>query len=134
MGCLLDALGHAYRMLGFDEASGGDEVFGQLVLARIIEPVSKADSAPSGPLQSGLFEAPPGLVHAGSPPEAKVALSGALFAARKNVYAARWEKTRTGKAGWLPSVRGGVLPYGVISRSTGPGWLVHTATPRWSPG
>jgi hypothetical protein len=45
MGCLLDALEHAYRVLGFDRASGGDEVFGQLVLARIIEPVSKADSA-----------------------------------------------------------------------------------------
>jgi hypothetical protein len=45
MGCLLDALRHAYRVLGFEEASGGDEVFAQLVLARIIEPVSKADSA-----------------------------------------------------------------------------------------
>jgi hypothetical protein len=45
MGHLLDALEHAYRVLGFDRASGGDEVFGQLVLARIIEPVSKADSA-----------------------------------------------------------------------------------------
>jgi Transposase DDE domain len=45
MGHLLDALAHAYRVLGFDQASGGDEVFGQLVLARIIEPVSKADSA-----------------------------------------------------------------------------------------
>ena len=31
-------------MLGFDQASGGDEVFAQLVLARIIEPVSKLDS------------------------------------------------------------------------------------------
>jgi Transposase DDE domain len=45
MGCLLDALSHAYRVLGFDQASGGDEVFEQLVPARIIEPVSKADSA-----------------------------------------------------------------------------------------
>ena len=45
MGCLLDALERAYRALGFHEASGGDEVFEQLVLARIIEPVSKADSA-----------------------------------------------------------------------------------------
>jgi Transposase DDE domain len=45
MGALLDALGRAYRVLGFDQASGGDEVFEQLVLARIIEPVSKADSA-----------------------------------------------------------------------------------------
>jgi hypothetical protein len=44
MGCLLDALEHAYRVLGFDQAAGGDEVFRDLVLARIIEPVSKADS------------------------------------------------------------------------------------------
>ena len=32
-------------MLGFDQAAGGDEAFRQLVLARIIEPVSKLDSA-----------------------------------------------------------------------------------------
>jgi Transposase DDE domain len=44
MGCLLDALSQAYRVLGFDQAAGGDEVFAQLVMARIIEPVSKADS------------------------------------------------------------------------------------------
>ena len=44
MGCLLDALEHAYRVLGLAGAAGRDEVFGQLVLARIIEPVSKADS------------------------------------------------------------------------------------------
>ena len=30
--------------LGFDQATGGDEVFAQLVLVRIIEPASKADS------------------------------------------------------------------------------------------
>ena len=45
MGCLLDALGHAYQVLGFEQATGGDEVFRQLVIARIIEPVSKLDSA-----------------------------------------------------------------------------------------
>jgi hypothetical protein len=45
MGCLLDALEHAWRKLGFDPATAGDEVFRQLVLARIIEPVSKLDSA-----------------------------------------------------------------------------------------
>jgi hypothetical protein len=45
MGVLLDALAHAYRVLGFEDAAGGDEVFEQLVLARIIEPVSKLDSA-----------------------------------------------------------------------------------------
>ncbi|MGI8492900.1 MAG: IS1634 family transposase [Acidimicrobiales bacterium] len=45
MGPLVDALEHAYRVLGLQEAAGGDEVFGQLVLARIIEPTSKLDSA-----------------------------------------------------------------------------------------
>ena len=45
MGCLLDALNHAYRVLGFEDAAGGDAVFRDLVLARIIEPASKADSA-----------------------------------------------------------------------------------------
>jgi hypothetical protein len=45
MGHLVDALSEAYRVLGFEEATGGDEVFKQLVLARIIEPTSKLDSA-----------------------------------------------------------------------------------------
>ena len=44
MGCLLDGLAHAYDVLGFDQAAGGDEVFFQLTAARIIEPVSKLDS------------------------------------------------------------------------------------------
>ena len=44
MGCLLDALSHAYAQLGFDRAARGDEVFRQLTLARIIEPASKLDS------------------------------------------------------------------------------------------
>jgi len=44
MGCLLDALDRAWRVLGLDAAAGGDEVFFQLVAARIIEPVSKLDS------------------------------------------------------------------------------------------
>jgi hypothetical protein len=44
MGCLLDALCRAYDVLGLGRASGGDEVFRELVLARIIEPVSKLDS------------------------------------------------------------------------------------------
>jgi len=45
MAHLWDALAHAYRVLGFAEAAGGDAVFAQLVLARIIEPTSKLDSA-----------------------------------------------------------------------------------------
>jgi hypothetical protein len=44
MGHLLDALGSGYRALGLDAAAGGDEVFRQLVLARIIEPASKLDT------------------------------------------------------------------------------------------
>ena len=41
---LWDALSRAYDTLGFAQATGGDEVFRQLVLARIIEPTSKLDS------------------------------------------------------------------------------------------
>ena len=44
MGHLLDALGHAYRVLGFEAATGGDEVFRDLVIARVIEATSKLDS------------------------------------------------------------------------------------------
>lgn len=38
---LWDALCRAYDVLGFDAAAGADEVFRQLVLARIIEPTSQ---------------------------------------------------------------------------------------------
>jgi len=41
---LWDALCRVYDLLGFDKATGADEVFRQLVLARIIEPTSKQDS------------------------------------------------------------------------------------------
>src|SRR5690242_15363916 len=44
MGCLLDALEQAWRVLGLDDATRGDQVFFDLVAARIIEPVSKLDS------------------------------------------------------------------------------------------
>ena len=44
MGHLWDALVEVYGALGFAEATGGDEVFRDLVLARIIEPTSKLDS------------------------------------------------------------------------------------------
>jgi hypothetical protein len=43
-GTLWDGLSAAYDVLGFEQASGRDEVFRQLVLARIIEPTSKVDS------------------------------------------------------------------------------------------
>lgn len=41
---LWDLLTRAYTVLGFDRATGGDKVFRDLVLARLIEPTSKADS------------------------------------------------------------------------------------------
>ena len=44
MGHLWDALTHAYDEIGFGRAASDDEVFRQLVLARIIEPASKLDS------------------------------------------------------------------------------------------
>ena len=44
MGHLWEALCRAYQLLGFDQTTGGDPVFRDLVLARIIEPTSKQDS------------------------------------------------------------------------------------------
>jgi hypothetical protein len=44
MGQLLDALSRGYDALGLRAATGRDEVFEALVLARIIEPTSKLDS------------------------------------------------------------------------------------------
>jgi hypothetical protein len=41
---LWDGLGRAFEVLGLDAACGRDEVFRDLVLARIIEPTSKLDS------------------------------------------------------------------------------------------
>lgn len=44
MGHLWEALCRGYDALGFTDATGGDQVFRDLVLARIIEPTSKLDS------------------------------------------------------------------------------------------
>ncbi len=64
-------------------------------------------AAPPGPAQAAYFEAPPGLVHHRSPEGDKVAFFGALFAARTDVYAVRFDNQRTAKSGWVPAVRGG---------------------------
>jgi superfamily II DNA or RNA helicase len=42
-----------------------------------------------------------------SSPDRKIELFRSLFAGRQDVYAARWENGRTGKAGWSPAVAGG---------------------------
>jgi len=75
-------------------------------LLRLLK-LTRRESAPPSPAQTGFFEAPPGAVHAGSPPEEKVAFFGALCAARTDIYAVRWDNARTGQKGWLPAVRGG---------------------------
>jgi hypothetical protein len=54
-------------------------------------------------VRTGVFDGAPGPVHAGSPAAARVA----LFAARPDMYAQRWENARSGRAGWAPAVRGG---------------------------
>jgi hypothetical protein len=64
-------------------------------------------AAPPGPAQAAYFEVPPGFVHHRSAEDAKVAFFGALFAARTDVYAIRFDNQRTGKSGWVPAVRGG---------------------------
>lgn len=50
-------------------------------LLRLLK-LTPQQAAPPGPAQAAYFEAPPGMVHDGSPPDAKVAFYAALFAAR----------------------------------------------------
>ena len=75
-------------------------------LLRLLELTPK-QAAPPGPAQTGFFEAHPGPVDGQSAPDVKLEFFAALFAARTDIYATRWENTRAGKAGWLPAVRGG---------------------------
>jgi len=75
-------------------------------LLRLLE-LSPQQARPPGPAQAGFFDTAPGAVHAGSTPAQKVGFFRALFAARTDVYAVRWENTRSGKSGWMPAVRGG---------------------------
>lgn len=75
-------------------------------LLRLLD-LTPAQARPPGPVQTGIFDAAPGSVHVGSSPATKVAFFAALFGARTDVYAVRWENRRSGKAGWMPAVRGG---------------------------
>jgi hypothetical protein len=75
-------------------------------LVRLLE-LTPSQAAPPGPAQTGFFEAQPGPVDRQASPEVKVAFFAALFAARTDLYATRWENVRAGKAGWLPALRGG---------------------------
>ena len=75
-------------------------------LTRLLELSPREAELPQA-AQSGWFEAAPGPVHARSTPSDKVVFYAALFGARRDLYAVRWENARTGKAGWSPAVRGG---------------------------
>ena len=75
-------------------------------LLRLLK-LTPQQAAPPGPAQAAYFEAPPGLVDDGSPPEAKVVFYAALFAARTDLCATRFDNPLTGKGGWVPTVRGG---------------------------
>jgi superfamily II DNA or RNA helicase len=78
-------------------------------LLRLLELTPEQAALPR-PAQSGFFEAPPGSVHSGSTPQEKVAFFGALFAARTDIYALRYDNRRTGKAGWVPATRSAFQP------------------------
>jgi hypothetical protein len=75
-------------------------------LLRLLGMTSEQARTPA-PMQSGLFLDRPGMVTAASTPKEKVRFFRALFAAREDVYATRWENARTGKSGWVPAVAGG---------------------------
>lgn len=75
-------------------------------LRRLLE-LTPGQARPPGPSQQAFFDDPPGPVHAGSSRAAKVAFFRALFHARSDVYALRWDNARTGRSGWVPAVAGG---------------------------
>ena len=69
--------------------------------------LTDAEAAPAHGTQSAWFDRSPGPVDASSSPQAKVEFYAALFGARRDVYAIRWENARYGKSGWMPAVAGG---------------------------
>jgi hypothetical protein len=76
-------------------------------------------AAPPGPTQAAYFEAPPGLVDDGSPPNAKVAFYATLFAARTDVYATRFDNPALVKgAGFRRCAAGGAKAHGTRTATT----------------
>ncbi|HEX5995713.1 MAG TPA: hypothetical protein VFY84_11275 [Jiangellales bacterium] len=74
-------------------------------LSRLLE-LRGQDTAPA-PEQLSAPVAAPGLVTMASPVADKLALFADRFRARVDVYAVRWENSRTGAGGWMPAVAGG---------------------------
>ncbi|MFC6705622.1 TOTE conflict system archaeo-eukaryotic primase domain-containing protein [Flexivirga alba] len=75
-------------------------------LRRLLK-LTDAELTPTRGMQGAWFDQAPGSIDAHAPPEAKVAFYAALFAARRDVYAVRWENERHGTSGWVPAVEGG---------------------------
>ena len=76
-------------------------------------------AAPPDPAQAAYFEAPPGLVDDGSPPEAKIVFYAALFAARTDLCATRFDNPRTGRgAGSQRCAAGGARAHGMRAATT----------------
>ena len=75
-------------------------------LRRLLK-LTDSEAAPASGSQAAWFDRDPGPVNARSSPEAKVAFNAALFGARTDVYAVRWENARSGRSGWVPAVEGG---------------------------
>ncbi len=69
--------------------------------------LTETEAAPALDTQTAWFDEAPGSVDAGSSSQAKVEFYAALFAARRDVYAIRWENARSGRSGWMPAVEGG---------------------------
>lgn len=75
-------------------------------LRRLLELTPEQAQSPAA-VQTGLFLDRPGPVTAASSGREKVRFFRALFAARQDVYATRWENVRAGRSGWVPAVAGG---------------------------
>lgn len=75
-------------------------------LKKLLELTSR-EAEPARGTQAAWFDRAPGPVNATSSPDAKLAFYAALFGARRDVYAVRWENQRSGKSGWMPAVAGG---------------------------
>lgn len=74
-------------------------------LSRLLE-LRGQDTAP-WPEQLSAATGASGMVTMSSPVADKLALFADLFSARVDVYALRWENSRSGASGWMPAVAGG---------------------------
>jgi hypothetical protein len=79
-------------------------------LLRLLK-LTRVEATPPGALPGRDFRGITGPVHAGSPADAKVAFFSALFAARTDISAVRWENALT-REGWVASYGAGRVAQG----------------------